>query len=44
MARGKRLVPPRIVLIPSETPKYDSQAQAWAVVGPVLARILGKVL
>lgn len=44
MTRGKRLGCPRIVVVQAEQLKHATREEAWAVVGPVLARILAQVI
>ncbi len=44
MTRGKRLAGPRIIVSHSNQPKYASRDEAWAVVGPTLARILAQII
>lgn len=44
MTRGKRLECPRIVVVQAEQLKHATREEAWAVVGPVLARILAQTI
>ncbi|GAB4537146.1 MAG: hypothetical protein Kow0063_23480 [Anaerolineae bacterium] len=44
MARGRRLACPSIIVIQANRPKYATRDEAWAVVGPVLARILAQTI
>ena len=44
MPRGKRLPCPRIIVVHADQPKYASRDEAWAVAGPVLARILAQTI
>jgi hypothetical protein len=44
MTRGKRLECPRIVVVQAEQPRHATREEAWAVVGPVLARILAQTI
>jgi len=44
MTRGQRLACPHIVVFHSNQPKYASRDEAWAAVGPILARILAQII
>jgi hypothetical protein len=44
MTRGKRLVCPRIVVVQAAEPRFASRDDAWAVAGPILARILAQTI
>ncbi|MBN1136837.1 MAG: hypothetical protein JXM73_09635 [Anaerolineae bacterium] len=44
MTKGKRLACPRIVVVEAEELKYASRDEAWAAVGPILARILAQTI
>ena len=44
MTRGQRLACPHVVVFHSKQTKYASRDEAWAIVGPILARILAQII
>ncbi len=44
MTRGQRLACPHIAVFHSNQPKYANRDEAWAAVGPILARILAQII
>lgn len=44
MPRGKAHTCPRIVVTHAVEPRFASRDEAWAVVGPIIARILAQAI
>jgi hypothetical protein len=44
MARGARLKCPPLVVMHAQEPYFKSRQEAWAVVGPILARLLAQTI
>ena len=40
MTRGKKIECPRIVVVQAAEPKFATVEEAWAAVGPVVARLV----
>jgi hypothetical protein len=44
MTRGKRLECPRIVVVQATELKFATVDEAWAAIGPVLARVIAAAI
>ncbi|TET52816.1 MAG: hypothetical protein E3J64_04510 [Anaerolineales bacterium] len=44
MTRGKRLECPRIVVVQAAELKFKTVEEAWAAIGPVLARVIAAAI
>jgi hypothetical protein len=44
MAKGKKIIPPKIVVVHSANPRFASRDEAWEVAGPILARLIAQTI
>ena len=44
MTRGKRLECPRIVVVQATELRFETVDEAWAAIGPVLARVIAAAI
>ncbi len=44
MAKGKKRECPRIIVVQTAEPKFNTRDEAWQVIGPILARILAQTI
>jgi hypothetical protein len=44
MTRGKKLKCPRIVVVQAKNPRFETVEEAWASVGPIVARLVAAAI